>query len=157
MTVHDEWMKNLEGFRSQVEASGMKIALPPPSMLELGLHYLEVKPNESMKAKLPFQKRFTNPVGTFQGGILAAGLDDVFGPLSYVSAGRPCLTLSLNLTFLKAFTEKMQFCTVEAIILQKTKSFIFMRGEARSPDGELLAVAESHVSILRDEQMRKEK
>ncbi len=155
MSVHEEWLKGLAKFRAGINSAGMEVSLPPPSMLELGLHYLEVKPGVSMKAKLPFQQRFTNPVGTFQGGFLAAGLDDVFGPLSYVTTGRTCLTLSLNMTFLKAFTEKMQFCTVEAFVLQTTKTFVFMRGEIRTPEGELLAHAESHVTILRDDQMQR--
>jgi acyl-coenzyme A thioesterase PaaI-like protein len=156
MSVHEEWLRNLAKFRAEVKEAGMDVALPPPSMLELGLHYLEVKPGVSMKANLPFQDRFTNPLGTFQGGILAAGLDDVFGPLSYVTSGRPCMTLSLNTTFLKPFTMKMGYCVLEVLVLQKTKSFIFMRGEARSPEGELLAHAESHVAILRDDQMKRQ-
>ncbi len=155
MSVHEEWMTNLKVFREQIAQAGMNVNLPPASMMELDLHYLEVIPGNKMVARLPFQKRFTNPVGTFQGGFLAAGMDDVFGPLSYVSAGRPCLTLSLNTTFLKAFTEKMAHCILEATILEQTKTFIFMRAEARSPEGELLAHAESHVTILRDDQMKK--
>lgn len=155
MSVHDEWMKSLAASQEQIRATGIPVTLPPPSMIELGLQYQEVKPGVSMKANLPFQKRFSNPVGTFQGGFLAAGVDDVFGPLSYVTAGRPCLTLSLNMTFLKAFTEKMQFCTIEGFILNQTKTLIFMRAEVKSPEGVLLAHAESHVSILRDDQVKK--
>lgn len=155
MSVHDEWLKSLEGYKAQIKKSGMDLALPPPSMLELGLHYLEIKPGVSMKAQLPFQDRFTNPIGTYQGGILAAGLDDIFGPLSYVTAGKPCMSLSLNMTFLKAFTKDMQYCVLEGFVLKQTKNLIFMRAEATSPKGDLLAHSESHVSILREEQMQR--
>lgn len=157
MNVHEQWMKSLEITQKQLKEQGVDVQLPPPSMIELKMEYMEVIPGKKMVAKIPFQQRFTNPIRTFQGGFLAAGIDDVFGPLSYVSAGRPCTTLSLNTTFLKPFLAKHEFCLIEAEILQKTKSFIFMRAKVTSPDGEILAHAESHVSILRDDQLAKVK
>lgn len=157
MSVHEQWMKSLEITQAQLKNQGVDVQLPPPSMLELQLEYLEVHPGKKMIAKLPFQQRLTNPIRTFQGGFLAAGIDDVFGPLSYVTAGRPCTTLSLNTTFLKPFLAKHGHCLIEAEILQKTKSFIFMRAKVTTPDGEIIAHAESHVSILRDDQLAKVK
>lgn len=158
MSVHEEWLKQLAFYKKKVkEETGADLQLPPPSAIELGLEYLEIIPGKKMVARLPFQKRFTNPVGTFQGGILAAGMDDVFGPLAYVSSQRPCLTLSLNTTFLKAFTEKMNECRIEVNILQQTKSFIFMHAQVTSPTGEIIAHAESHVMVMRDDQTQKVK
>lgn len=157
MSFHDEWMKSLSQMKNQLNAQGVEIQLPPPSMLELGIEYLDVKPGKSMKGKIPFQQRFTNPIRTFQGGFLSAALDDIFGPLSYVSAGGPCTTLSLNTTFLKPFTDKMGHCFIEAEVLQKTKSFIFMRATVTSPDGVMLAHAESHVAILNNDHLQKVK
>lgn len=145
MSVHDEFIKSMSKL-----PHGLK--LPPPSMLELKLEYLEVKPREKMVAKLPFQERFTNPIGTFQGGLLAAGIDDVFGPLSYVSYAGPTMTLSLNVTYLKAFRPEMGHCLIEAQVLKITNNFIFMRADVKSPVGELLAHAESHVSKVKNEQ-----
>ena len=157
MTVHEQWLENLKHFKAQLQAAGVQIQLPPPSQIELQIEYLEVSPGKKIKGKVPFQKRLTNPIGTYQGGFMAAALDDHFGPLSYVTAERPCTTLSLNTTFLKAFTENMGHVIVEVEVLQKTKSFIFMRGTVCSPEGELLAHAESHVAILRDDQLAKVK
>lgn len=158
MSVHAEWQSKLKTWKADLLVqTGVEFQLPPPSQVELALEYLEIEPGKKMVAKLPFQQRFTNPIHTFQGGFLAAGIDDVFGPLSYMTAGRPCTTLSLNTTFLKAFTAKMSHVLIEVIVLQKTKSFIFMRAEVRSPEGDLLAHAESHVAILRDEQLGKGK
>lgn len=157
MTVHEQWLENLKQFKAQLNAAGVQIQLPPPSQVELQIEYLEVSPGKRIRGKVPFQKRMTNPIGTYQGGFLSAVLDDHFGPLSYVTAERPCTTLSLNTTFLKAFTEKMGHIIIEAEVLQKTKNFIFMRGTISSPDGELLAHAESHVAILRDDQLARVK
>jgi uncharacterized protein (TIGR00369 family) len=120
--------------------------IPPNSQVELQLEYLETHPGERMKCKLPFQERFTNPVGLYQGGFLAAGLDEVFGPLSYMTANGPCMTMAMNVTYLKPFSSEMDHCLIEAFILKQTKNFIFMRAEARSPQGDLLAHAETHVA-----------
>lgn len=157
MSVHETWLKSMAQMKAQLNANGVDIQLPPPSQIELQMEYLEVSPGKKIRAKVPFQQRFTNPIKTFQGGILVAVMDDCFGPLSYVTAERPCTTLSLNTTFLKPFTEKMGHCIVEVEVLQKTKSFIFMRGVVLSPEGDMLAHAESHVAILRDDQMQKVK
>jgi len=154
MSFHQKWLEQVATFKNQL---GPNLQLPPPSLEELKMEYLEMIPNTKLVAKLPFQKRFTNPVKLYQGGFLSAGIDEVFGPLSYTTAGRPCMTLSMNLTYLKAFTEEMNYCVIEATVLQKTKSFIFMRAEVKSPSNELMAHAESHVAILRDDQLEKVK
>lgn len=157
MSVHEQWQKSLQATKEQMNAKGIDLQLPPPSQLELQIEYLEVIPGKKIKGKVPFQKRFTNPIKTYQGGFLGAALDDHFGPLSYISAERPCTTLSLNVTFTKPFIEKMDFCIIEAEVLQRTKSFIFMRATVVSPDGDLLAHGESHVAILNEEQLQKAK
>lgn len=157
MSVHEHWLKQLAQTKSELNSQGIDIQLPPPSQIELGIEFLEVSPGKMIKGKIPFQKKFTNPIRTYQGGFLSAAMDDHFGPLSYITAGRPCTTLSLNVTFLKPFTEKMGFCVVHAEVLQKTKSFIFMRATVLSPDGEMIAHGESHVAILRDDHLQKVK
>ena len=157
MSFHESWLQSLAHTKEQLNAKGIDIQLPPASMLELQIEYLEAIPGKLIKGKVPFQKRFSNPIRTYQGGFLSAAMDDHFGPLSYITAERPCTTLSLNVTFLKPFTEKMGFCVIEAEVLQKTKSFIFMRATVSSPDGVILAHGESHVSVLTDDHLQKVK
>lgn len=155
MSFHDEWLKSLEKTQSDLKSQGADVQLPPPSMLELQIEYLEAIPGKLIKGKVPFQKRFSNPIRTYQGGLLSAAMDDHFGPLSYITAQGPCTTLSLNTTFLKPFTEKMLYCIIEAEVLQKTKSFIFMRATVKSPEGILIAHGDSHVAILSEEHLKK--
>lgn len=155
MSVHKNWVSQMQEYQKTLNTQGVNITLPPPSLLELQSEFLDIQPGKLLRAKIPFQKRFTNPIGLYQGGFLSAAIDDVFGPLSYMTAQRPCMTLSMNVTFLKAFTEKMGHCLIEGKVLQKTKSFIFMRADVTSPEGELIAHAESHVTILRDDQLQK--
>jgi uncharacterized protein (TIGR00369 family) len=141
MSVHQEWINNLKLFPGN-------LTLPPPTLNELGIEYTEVISGTKMVARVPFQKRFTNPVGLYQGGMLTAAIDEVMGPLSYITAGGPCMTLAMNVTFLGAFKEEMNHATIEATVLKKTKNFIFLRAEVKSPSGELLAHAESHVKVI---------
>lgn len=141
MNIHQKWLESLKTFPGDLK-------LPPPSMLELGHEFLEVEPGNKLVAKIPFNARFVNPIGVYQGGFLAACIDDVFGPLSYMTAHGPCMTLSLNTTYLGAFKEEMGHCIIEAVVLKKTKNFIFMRAEVKSPNGELFAHAETHVKVL---------
>lgn len=157
MSFHEAWLKSLSQTKADLNAKGIDIQLPPNSMLELQIEYLEAVPGKKIRGKLPFQTRFSNPIRTYQGGILGAAMDDHFGPLSYITAERPCTTLSLNMTFLKPFTEKMGFCLIEVEVLQKTKSFIFMRGTVSDPNGVLIAHGDSHVAILSDELLQKVK
>lgn len=141
MTVHEQWLNQLKNFPGNLQ-------LPPPTLQELKLEYLEIVPGNKMTAKVPFQRRFTNPVGLYQGGMLSACIDEVFGPLSYITANGACMTLSMNVTYLGAFKEEMGHCLIEASVLKKTKNFIFMRADVKSPEGELLAHAETHVKVL---------
>lgn len=141
MTAHQEFLELVKKFPKNLQ-------LPPPTLDELGLEYVEINPGKNLKAKVPFQQRFTNPVGLYQGGILAACIDEVFGPLSFMSAEAPCITLSMNITYLQGFTKEMGHCLIEANVLKKTKNFIFMRADVKSPEGELMAHAETHVKIL---------
>ncbi len=142
MSTHEEWLKSLSSFSSELK-------LPPPSLKELGLEYMEIKPGVSMLAKLPFQEKFTNPMGIYQGGFLSAAMDEVIGPLSYITANGPCMTLSLNMTFVKPFTRDLSYSLIKAVILSNTQNFIFLRAEVTTPDGKLLAYSESHVTKVK--------
>lgn len=143
MNVHEQWLKKIKEF-----SKDQPLELPPPTLSELDLEYVEISPGSKMVAVVPFQKKFTNPVGHYQGGMLSACVDEVFGPLSYITASRPCMTLSMTISFLGAFKEEMGHCLIEAVVLKKTKNFIFMRADIKTKDGEFLAHAESHVKIL---------
>lgn len=139
MIKFDEYIKKLK-------EAAPTLALPPPSMTELGIEYLDIIPGQELTAKLPFKQKFTNPAGLYQGGFLGAALDEVFGPLAFITHGAPCLTLSINITYLKSFTASMQECLINAKILKETKQFIFMKAEVLSMDGQILAHSDSHVT-----------
>lgn len=156
MSVHDEWVKKLAVWKEDLrQKTGKEFLFPPPSNETLQVEYTEIVPGSKMTAKFPYQRKFANPIGTYQGGFLSAAIDEVLGPLSYITAGVPCMSLSLNVTFLRAFPETLGHVVIEGTVLQKTKSFIFMRAEVKSPAGDLIAHAESHAAVMREDQLGK--
>ncbi|MFL5784113.1 MAG: PaaI family thioesterase, partial [Bacteriovoracaceae bacterium] len=129
MSVHDEWLKKLAVWKEDLKKkTGKDFLFPPPSNETLQVEYTEIIPGKKMAAKFPYQKRFSNPVGLYQGGFLSAAIDEVLGPLSYITAGVPCMTLSLNVTFLKAFPESLGHVLIEGFVLQYKYRFIFVLG-----------------------------
>lgn len=136
----------MDNFFLELKAKAPGLQLPPPSMEELGIEYLSITPGKEIRAKIPFKKKFTNPAGLYQGGFLTAALDEVFGPLAFVTHQGPCLTLSISVTFLKAFQESMKECLLTAEVVKETRQFIFMRGEVKTAEGEVIAFADSHVT-----------
>jgi uncharacterized protein (TIGR00369 family) len=156
MSVHTEWLEKLKVWREDLkQKTGKDFLFPPPSNETLAVEYTEIIAGKKMTAKFPYQRRFANPVGLYQGGFLSAAIDEVLGPLAYITAETPCMTLSLNVTYLRAFPEAMKHVIVEGFVLQKTKNFIFLRAEVKSPQGELIAHAESHASVMRTDQLEK--
>ena len=156
MSVHESWLNSVRSYQSELlTKTGLDLVLPPSSLEELKLEYILIEAGTKMRARLPFQKRFTNPMGLFQGGFLSAAIDEVMGPLSYLSAKVPCMTISMNVTFIRPFQEKMGHCLIEAKILRRTANLIFLRAEVESPEGDLLAHAESVVTVMREDQIAK--
>jgi uncharacterized protein (TIGR00369 family) len=156
MNVHLEWLTKIKVWKEDLKSkTGKDFLFPPPSNETLLVEYTEIVAGSKMTGKFPYQKRFSNPVGLYQGGFLSAAIDEVLGPLSYITAGVPCMTLSLNVTYLRAFPESMGHVMIEGIVLQKTKSFIFLRAEVKSPAGDIIAHAESHAAVMREDQLSK--
>lgn len=136
--------------KGEMGPKGSGITLPPPSMLTLKNEYIDYEEGLSLTAKVPFQNEFRNPVGYYQGGILAGAVDDVFGPLSYLTAQNPCVTLDYNIKFHRPFTDKDGEVKIKATVLSKTKSLITMEAKVTNPEGKLIASAAMTSMILKE-------
>lgn len=145
MDTHQKIMARMENFKL---AMGDKVVLPPPTLVELGAKFIDFEAGKSLTIEVPFQARFTNPVGSYQGGMFAAALDEAFGPLSYMTAELPCVTLDMSLTYIKGLVEKDAPMKIRAEVLKKTSQFIFMRAEIRNRHDEILVIAQSHSTII---------
>jgi len=64
----EQVMEEFEEIKKKFEAEfGMKMEVPPNSFKEMNGEFIEVDGNRKLKIRFPYDARFTNPIGIFQG------------------------------------------------------------------------------------------
>ena len=93
-------------------------------------------------------QKHANLIGVVHGGMLMSFADRTMGITAMAAAdGANCVTIQLEMKFLDA-GRLDDWLTCEAIVVKRTGSMVFMRGEVR--DGErLVATADGVWKILR--------
>ncbi len=124
------------------------LTLPPNCFVEMQGKYLEYVENEMLKIAFPVQEKYCNPAGNLLGGMVSAFFDNTFGPLSYMAAKKPTVSLDLNITFIKPIAPKDGDIIVEGRIVKMTKSFIIFEGRSYNSRNELIATGTSRMMIL---------
>jgi acyl-coenzyme A thioesterase PaaI-like protein len=152
-TVHEQVMKSMKDIAEQFARSGIALLMPPPSNTTLGTTYTAMEHAKSLSAEIRFDERFCNPLRVLQGGFLCAVFDEVFGPLAYMAAKRPVVTIEMSRTFIRRFTEKDQVLSVRADLVARSRSVLVLRAEAQCRSGRLIATSSSHSLILSDSQL----
>jgi uncharacterized protein (TIGR00369 family) len=122
----------------------------PPAAALLGWELSWVAP-ERGEIEVFFDARdeFTNPIGTIQGGFLAAMLDDTLGPAlaATLPEGEFAPTLELKVSFLRpAYPGRI---TGTGRVLHRGGSIAFLAGELRDRAGEVLATASATARVIR--------
>jgi uncharacterized protein (TIGR00369 family) len=138
-------MKELD---EKFSALGVSLVLPPPSVTTLGTHYIEMDLGKMLAAEFKYDVRFTNPLRTIQGGFLCAAFDDVYGPLTYMAAMAPVMTIEMSTTFIRPFTAETELIRIKAVVVSKSKSLLVLKAEAHSKDGKLIAISTNHSMIV---------
>lgn len=124
---------SLEVFLKNAHAAGLThMKMPPPSVEEMGTEYLAGDFSTWLAAKFPFQPRYENPVGYYQGGMLGAAFDNVMGPLSYMAFNGPCVTLELHTRFVRPFRASDSAMIIQCYLTSLTKNILTIRGEAHT-------------------------
>jgi uncharacterized protein (TIGR00369 family) len=144
-------MKEIAEIKEKFETEyGMTMDLPPRSFMEMGGEFIEIEDNRKIKVRFPYDDRFANPIGIFQGGMLCAAIDNTFGPLSYLALKRPSVTLDLSTQFVRPFSPKDEFIDVEAKVVSISSATLLMQAEVRNPKNKLVATATTTFLILQD-------
>jgi uncharacterized protein (TIGR00369 family) len=125
----------------QFQVLGLELDMPPTSIKTNNAVYTHFEFGKSLTAEFCFNEQFTNPLKIYQGGFLCAAIDDVFGPLTYMAAKKPALTLQLNTTFIRPFTAKDKKITIKADVISQSKSLLVLQAEVKTMDGKLIAVS----------------
>lgn len=125
--------------------------LPPPVFTSMGGEFLEYdEENGVLTNRFPVLRDYLNPYGAMQGGIVAAAVDNTFGPLSMLVAV-PSVTRKLELKYSNPITTDLEFITVKATFLERDDRWLRFKAEVRDPGGKLLARARSLHWIVDEE------
>jgi len=127
---------------------GMEAAATPPCSRELGMKVVEI--NRTLgTAVLEFNPdaRYLNPIGTIQGGIVAAMLDDTFSIalLAATDVNTAAPTLEMKVSFFRsALPGKL---TGRGRMVHKGRSTGFCESELYDEGGALIAKASATVAL----------
>ena len=148
MSVNDDFYKLMLEMGEQFKAMGLELEMPPNSIKTHDTEYIYFEPGTVLWAEFSFDERFTNPMKMYQGGFLCAALDDVFGPLTYMAAKKPAVTVQMNTTFIRPFTAKDKKIVIKAEVVSQTKSLLVLQAAVKTMDGKLIAISNNQSFIL---------
>jgi uncharacterized protein (TIGR00369 family) len=139
----------LDKCRRVQERFGLPLQIPPSCLQDMEGRLLGYVPGKLLKAVFPVFPRYANPMGTMQGGFMAAAFDNVLGPLSYLAAGRPCTTNNLSVNFIRALAAGDEM-HITARVISRSSRTLHLRAEAVNQAGKLVAVALSNLAVVKD-------
>jgi len=124
---------------------------PPPAAASLlGWELSWVAPERGeIEVFFDASERFLNPMGSIQGGFLAAMLDDTLGPalVATLPDGEFAPTLELKVSFLRPAAPGRLVGTGR--VVHRGGSIAFLAGELRDEAGAVLATATATARIVR--------
>ena len=137
-----------EVFNRSTFESEMEVTIPSPSFVTAGGKIIDYDRKKSLKTAFPVPAEYANPARFLQGGYLTTLIDDTFGPLSYLAAGRPAVTLNLSTTFIRPVSIDEEYLVIEAHVVSRGRTVLTMSAEAHNPRGRLVATATSINQVM---------
>ncbi len=122
------------------------VKVPPPCFLASGARILSHEPNKSLTVAFPVTVDQTNPVGSLQGGILASFFDNTFGPLSFATMRKPCVSIDMTVNFVRPALPG-ETVAVQAEFKSKSRKLIQLYAEARNEKKKLIATATTNMLV----------
>lgn len=125
-----------------------RFLIPPPIFKTMGGEFISFDPKIGViKTKFPVLYKFLNPFGSMQGGMVAAAVDNTFGPLSMLVAP-PSVTRRIEMKYSRPVTPDLQYITVEAKLISRDDRMLTFHADVRDLRGNLLAKAKAFHWIL---------
>lgn len=122
-------------------AQSGNLKIPPPVFTEMGGEILAFDPvAKSLTVRFPVQARYQNPMGYMQGGMIAAAVDNVIGPLSFLIAP-PSVTKTLTMTYLRPIPATLGEIIVQAWLVSAEGRELHFAAEVRRGENTVLATA----------------
>lgn len=124
--------------------------IPPPVFIAMQGEFLEFDLDiGSLTTRFPVLEEFRNPYGTMQGGMLAAAVDNTFGPLSMMVAPLN-VTRRLEMKYSLPVTSDLDYITVKGSLDGRKGSQLTFSAQVRDPQEVLLARAKATHWIVDD-------
>ena len=129
---------------------GMPPELIPPASRELGLRVIEIDRAKGT-AVIEFDpgERFLNPIGSIQGGFVAAMLDDTFSIAMLAACDTQTIAPTLEMKVSYFAAAKPGKLTGRGRVVHRGKSTGFVESELFDAGGKLLAKASATVALRR--------
>jgi uncharacterized protein (TIGR00369 family) len=121
----------------------------PPAARLLGWKLQAIDPERgTIRVEFEARPEFLNPIGTIQGGILAAMLDDTMGPAAAALLGGEgfAQTLELKTSFMRAAQPGPLYG--EARVVHRGREVIFLEGTLSDAQGRLVAAATATARVI---------
>jgi uncharacterized protein (TIGR00369 family) len=120
----------------------------PAAAVTLGWELVSISPEDgTIEVAFTASEEFLNPVGSIQGGFLAAMLDDTLGPAlaAGLSPGDFAPTTDLHVQFLRP--TRPGRLLGRGRVVRRGRDVAFLAGELVDSDGTIVAVATATVQI----------
>lgn len=121
--------------------------LPPNCFSSMWAEFIEYESRTMLKVAIPVLENSLNPMKIMQGGFIAAAFDNTFGPLSYVAARNPCVTLDLHTNYIRSVSAG-ETLTVIARVVSRSGRTLHMSAEAHNGKGKLIATASTNMIMV---------
>jgi acyl-coenzyme A thioesterase PaaI-like protein len=122
--------------------------IPPPVFRTMDGEFVAFDAEDGiLLTRFPVSEKFLNPYGSMQGGMVAAAVDNTFGPLGMLLAP-PNVTRRLEMKYNRPVTPDLEFITVKARLVGRMGRWLDLTAEVRDPAGHLLARAKAKHWIL---------
>ena len=148
-TFNEENCKILTKAMEMVEfPNNYQHQVPPPTFKELRGEFLNYIERKELFTKFWVNKKFSNPQGTVQGGMIAACFDDTFGPLGMVTARNLVMSIDMNIQYIRAVPLE-QDIFIHTKIITHSPTTLFIRADAFNARQKLLAQASTNMFIVK--------
>lgn len=120
-----------------------KIAIPPTAFTTMKGELLEYNLGTGyLKTAFPVLSQYLNQFGNMQGGMVAAAVDNTFGPLSMLIAP-PNFTRTLEIKYKKPVKPDIRMIFVEARLIEIRDRQIFLKATVIDKNAVVMATAKA--------------
>lgn len=138
----------IELLKGRFKNYSLSMAIPPPVFTEMSGDIIDYSlENGTMIIEFPLYRKYANPFGNMQGGMVTAAIDNTLGPLSMLVAP-PNYTRELKIKYKKPIHIDDNKITVTGTYLKRNGRQLYFTASVKDVTNIELATAESFHWII---------